>query len=43
MTGLIITVLLLAAVLVFVNKLPGGCSGNCRQGRLECDCKGDQK
>jgi hypothetical protein len=28
----------LVAVVWLVQKLPGGCFGNCRQGRDPCDC-----
>lgn len=32
--------LLGVALMVFVaSKLPGGCSGDCRQGRDKCNCK----
>lgn len=34
--------LLAVVLLVFVvSKLPGGCSGDCRQGRDKCNCKGN--
>ena len=41
-TGSIFAVVLLAIVWV-LKMLPGGCSGDCRQGRDNCNCKGDQK
>jgi len=32
--------LLGVGLMVFlVSKLPGGCSGDCQQGRKPCDCK----
>ena len=33
----------LLAVFWIVKKLPNGCSGDCRQGRYCCNCKGDQE
>ena len=35
-----ILALLGVALMVFVvSKLPGGCAGDCRQGRDKCNCK----
>lgn len=39
MIELVLTVLVLAVILTAVNKLPGGCTGDCRQGRDPCNCK----
>ena len=38
--GSIFAVVLLAIVWI-VKNLPGGCTGECRQGRDKCNCKGD--
>jgi len=37
---MLVYLLILAAVVCIyvVAKLPGGCSGDCRQGRLPCKC-----
>ena len=32
----------MVAVFWAVKKLPGGCDGECRQGRDCCNCKGDK-
>lgn len=43
MNEFVAILLLLVVILVIVNRLPGGCSGMCRQGRDKCDCKGDKQ
>jgi len=32
----------LVAVVYVVKKLPGGCWGDCYQGRRSCNCKGEK-
>jgi hypothetical protein len=29
----------LVLIVAFLNRMPGGCGGNCKQGRTKCDCK----
>jgi hypothetical protein len=31
----------LVGIVWAIKKLPGGCQGDCRQGRDRCNCKGD--
>ena len=36
---IIIILAIFIGVCYIVYKLPGGCHGNCEQGRKQCDCK----
>ena len=35
----ILALLGVVLLVVVVSKLPGGCAGDCRQGRDKCNCK----
>ena len=39
----VLALLGVALLLWVVSKLPGGCSGDCRQGRDKCNCKTNQE
>lgn len=38
--NLLILLVVIAVAISIVRRLPGGCSGDCYQGRRECNCKG---
>lgn len=38
--NLLILIIVVAVAISIVRRLPGGCSGDCNQGRSECNCKG---
>lgn len=40
MTTLLLILLVAGIAISIVRRLPGGCSGDCNQGRRECNCKG---
>ena len=36
---ILLTLALFVLVCYIIYKMPGGCCGNCNQGRKPCDCK----
>jgi len=38
--NLLILLIVIVVAVSIVRRLPGGCSGDCNQGRRECNCKG---
>jgi len=40
--NLLIILIVVVIAISIIRRLPGGCSGDCNQGRRPCNCRGDK-